>query len=63
MMNIQELGTIKRAKTPIKIILLDNQRFRHGKTMANAVFPSSSINTILDDNPDFITLASAFETR
>ncbi len=26
MMNIQELGTFKRGKTPVKIVLLDNQR-------------------------------------
>lgn len=26
MMNIQELGTIKRRKLPVKILLLDNQR-------------------------------------
>lgn len=26
MMNVQELGTIKRKKLPVKIVLLDNQR-------------------------------------
>ncbi|MRE91720.1 hypothetical protein GIJ73_21630, partial [Stenotrophomonas sp. M37] len=26
MMNVQELGTIKRKQLPVKILLLDNQR-------------------------------------
>ena len=33
MMNVQELGTVKRKQLPLKIVLLDNQRLgmvRHG---------------------------------
>ncbi|MFD0965708.1 acetolactate synthase 2 catalytic subunit [Seminibacterium arietis] len=60
MMNIQELGTIKRAKTPIKIILLDNQRLGMVRQWQTLFFQARHSNTILDDNPDFITLASAF---
>ena len=42
MMNIQELGSIKRGKLPVKILLLDNQRLAwcvNGKTFSgtNAV--------------------------
>lgn len=60
MMNVQELGTIKRAKTPIKIILLDNQRLGMVRQWQTLFFQARHSNTILDDNPDFVTLASAF---
>lgn len=60
MMNVQELGTIKRAKTPIKIILLDNQRLGMVRQWQTLFFQARHSNTILDDNPDFVTLALAF---
>lgn len=60
MMNIQELGTIGRAKTPIKIVLLDNQRLGMVRQWQNLFFNARFSNTILDDNPDFVILASAF---
>ena len=60
MMNIQELGTIKRGATPIKIILLDNQRLGMVRQWQSLFFHGRHSSTILDDNPDFVTLASAF---
>lgn len=60
MMNIQELGTIKRANLPIKILLLDNQRLGMVRQWRSLFFHGRHSETILDDNPDFVTLASAF---
>ncbi|HBO38339.1 MAG TPA: acetolactate synthase large subunit [Pasteurellaceae bacterium] len=60
MMNIQELSTIKRGKTPIKIVLLDNQRLGMVRQWQSLFFHGRHSATILDDNPDFVTLASAF---
>ncbi|MDO4626705.1 MAG: acetolactate synthase 2 catalytic subunit [Pasteurellaceae bacterium] len=60
MMNIQELGSIKRAKLPIKILLIDNQRLGMVRQWQSLFFKGRHSETILDDNPDFVTLASAF---
>ncbi|NBI12188.1 acetolactate synthase 2 catalytic subunit [[Haemophilus] felis] len=60
MMNIQELGTFKRGKTPIKIVLLDNQRLGMVRQWQELFFNARFSNTILDDNPDFVMLAAAF---
>ncbi len=38
MMNVQELTTIKRRKLAVKILLIDNQKARHGQTVAAAIF-------------------------
>ena len=60
MMNIQELGTIRRGKAPIKIVLMDNQRLGMVRQWQSLFFHGRHSSTILDDNPDFVTLASAF---
>lgn len=60
MMNIQELGSIKRAKLPIKILLLDNQRLGMVRQWQTLFFNARHSETILDDNPDFVALAAAF---
>ncbi|MGX3021342.1 acetolactate synthase 2 catalytic subunit [Ursidibacter sp. B-7004-1] len=60
MMNIQEFGSIKRANLPIKILLLDNQRLGMVRQWQSLFFHGRHSQTILDDNPDFVTLASAF---
>ncbi|QGM81199.1 acetolactate synthase 2 catalytic subunit [Otariodibacter oris] len=60
MMNIQEFGSIKRGKLPIKMVLLDNQRLGMVRQWQTLFFKGRHSQTILDDNPDFITLASAF---
>lgn len=61
MMNIQELGSVKRAKLPVKILLIDNQRLGMVRQWQSLFFKGRHSNTILDDNPDFVTLASAFD--
>lgn len=60
MMNIQELGTIKRGKLPVKIVLLDNQRLGMVRQWQQLFFDGRYSETNLSDNPDFLTLASAF---
>lgn len=60
MMNIQELGSIKRANLPIKMLLIDNQRLGMVRQWQSLFFKARHSETILDDNPDFVTLASAF---
>lgn len=61
MMNIQELGSIKRGKLPVKILLLDNQRLGMVRQWQSLFFKRRHSETILDDNPDFVTLAKAFD--
>jgi len=61
MMNIQELATIKRAHLPIKILLLDNQRLGMVRQWQDLFFDGRLSQTILDDNPDFVQLAAAFD--
>lgn len=63
MMNVQELGTIKRGNVPVKIALLDNQRLGMVRQWQTLFFNKRHSETILDDNPDFITLASAFNIK
>ncbi|OOH89118.1 acetolactate synthase 2 catalytic subunit [Pasteurellaceae bacterium 15-036681] len=63
MMNIQELGSIKRAHLPVKILLIDNQRLGMVRQWQSLFFKGRHSNTILDDNPDFVTLASAFDIQ
>ena len=60
MMNVQELGTIKRRKLPVKILLIDNQRLGMVRQWQKLFFNGRYSETILTDNPDFVTLASAF---
>ncbi|NVO99264.1 acetolactate synthase large subunit, partial [Photobacterium damselae subsp. damselae] len=60
MMNVQELGTIKRKQLPVKIILLNNQRLGMVRQWQSLFFDGRYSETILDDNPDFVALAKAF---
>lgn len=61
MMNVQELGTIKRKQLPIKLVLLDNQRLGMVRQWQELFFEQRYSETILTDNPDFVALAKAFD--
>ncbi|UUM30637.1 acetolactate synthase 2 catalytic subunit [Vibrio japonicus] len=61
MMNVQELGTLKRRQIPVKIVLLNNQRLGMVRQWQSLFFDGRHSETILDDNPDFIMLAKAFD--
>jgi len=63
MMNVQELATIKRYKLPIKILLIDNSRLGMVRQWQELFFNSRYSETDLSDNPDFVTLASAFDIK
>ena len=60
MMNVQELGTVKRKQLPLKIVLLDNQRLGMVRQWQQLFFQERYSETTLTDNPDFLMLASAF---
>ncbi|WP_350305683.1 acetolactate synthase 2 catalytic subunit [Photorhabdus viridis] len=61
MMNVQELGTIKRKQLPVKILLLDNQRLGMVRQWQELFFDKRYSETTLTDNPDFVALAKAFD--
>ncbi|ART83984.1 acetolactate synthase 2 catalytic subunit [Oceanisphaera profunda] len=61
MMNVQELGTLKRAQLPVKMVLLDNQRLGMVRQWQELFFDGRYSETILTDNPDFVAMAAAFE--
>ena len=61
MMNIQELGSIKRGNLPVKILLLDNQRLGMVRQWQDLFWNKRRSETILEDNPDFVMLAKAFD--
>lgn len=60
MMNVQELGTVKRKQLPLKIVLLDNQRLGMVRQWQQLFFQERYSETTLTDNPDFLMLAGAF---
>lgn len=63
MMNVQELSTLKRYQIPVKIVLLDNQRLGMVKQWQQLFFNQRYSETNLSDNPDFVTMASAFDIQ
>lgn len=60
MMNVQELGTIRRARLKVKMVLLDNQRLGMVRQWQELFFDGRYSETNLSDNPDFVALAAAF---
>lgn len=60
MMNVQELATIKRYQLPVKILLIDNSRLGLVRQWQELFFKRRYSETDLSDNPDFVTLATAF---
>lgn len=60
MMNVQELGTIKRYQLPVKILLIDNSKLGLVRQWQQLFFDERYSETDLSDNPDFVMLAKAF---
>lgn len=60
MMNVQELGTLRRAQLKVKMVLLDNQRLGMVRQWQELFFDGRYSETNLSDNPDFVALAAAF---
>lgn len=63
MMNVQELGTIKRFNLPVKIVLIDNERLGMVRQWQQLFFEQRYSETTLTDNPDFPVLAQAFDIK
>jgi acetolactate synthase-1/2/3 large subunit len=61
MMNIQELGTVKRFGLGVKVLLIDNAKLGMVKQWQELFFDKRLSETDLSDNPDFVTLAAAFD--
>ena len=61
MMNIQELGTIKRFNLGVKVLLIDNAKLGMVKQWQELFFDKRLSETDLSDNPDFVQLAAAFD--
>jgi len=61
MMNVQELATIKRYQLPVKILLIDNSKLGLVRQWQQLFFEQRYSETDLSDNPDFVTLAKAFD--
>jgi len=63
MMNVQELGTIKRYQLPVKIVLVDNAKLGMVRQWQQLFFDERYSETDLSDNPDFVALAQAFNIK
>ena len=61
MMNIQELGTVKRYQLPVKILLIDNSKLGLVRQWQQLFFDERYSETDLSDNPDFVMLAKSFD--
>lgn len=60
MMNVQELGTLKRYGLPVKIIIMDNQRLGMVKQWQELFHEERYSETDLSCNPEFCELAKVF---
>ena len=61
MMNVQELGTLRRAQLPVKMVLLDNQRLGMVRQWQELFYEHRySSSTLPQDCPDFVKLAEAY---
>ena len=61
MMNAQELATIRRYNLPVKLIILDNQCLGMVRQQQELFYGNRESQINLDDNPDFLTMAKAFD--
>lgn len=61
MMNAQELATIRRYRLPVKLIVLDNQCLGMVRQQQELFYDNRESQIDLDDNPDFVTMARAFD--
>ena len=61
MMNAQELATIRRYNLPVKLIVMDNQCLGMVRQQQELFYNNRESQINLDDNPDFVTMARAFD--
>lgn len=61
MMNAQELATIRRYNLPVKLIIMDNQCLGMVRQQQELFYNNRESQINLDDNPDFVAMARAFD--
>ena len=62
-MTLQELATIMRYHLPVKIFIMDNTCLGMVRQWQELFYGENYSQSILDDNPDFVTLASAYSMK
>jgi acetolactate synthase-1/2/3 large subunit len=61
MMNAQELATVRRYNLPLKLIIMDNQCLGMVRQQQELFYNNRESQIDLDDNPDFVAMARAFD--
>ncbi len=61
MMNAQELATLRRYNLPLKLIIMDNQCLGMVRQQQELFYNNRESQINLDDNPDFVAMARAFD--
>ncbi|SOB76270.1 acetolactate synthase, large subunit [Marinobacter sp. LV10R510-11A] len=61
MMNAQELATVRRYNLPVKLIIMDNQCLGMVRQQQELFYNNRESQINLDDNPDFVAMARAFD--
>jgi acetolactate synthase-1/2/3 large subunit len=59
-MNIQELATVRKTPVPVKIFIMDNNRLGMVRQWQEHFYGGRYSQSVLDDNPEFVTIASAY---
>jgi acetolactate synthase-1/2/3 large subunit len=59
-MSLQELGTVKQEKLPLKIVLLNNSRLGMVHEIQSLKYQNRYSQVFLEENPDFQLLAEAY---
>jgi acetolactate synthase I/II/III large subunit len=60
-MTMMELATVKRYQVPVKIVLIDNRNLGMVRQWQELFYDERYSATNLSDNPDFCTIASAYD--
>ena len=60
-MSLQELGTVKQEKLPLKIVLLNNSRLGMVHEIQSLKYQNRYSQVFLEENPDFQLLAEAYD--
>jgi acetolactate synthase-1/2/3 large subunit len=59
-MNIQEMGTAKQYRLPVKVFVLNNEWMGMVRQWQELIYESRFSNTYSDSLPDFVKLAEAY---
>jgi len=59
-MNIQELATVRKTPVPVKIFIMDNNRLGMVRQWQEHFYGGRYSQSVLDDNPEFAMIASAY---